>query len=349
MKNNVVYENGNSDDIKENILEVKNLSTAFLFDGKFVPVTTKISFEVRRGEILGIVGESGSGKSVTAKTIMRLLPSPQSSVLEGKIIFKGKDILNLSEREMQHIRGNKISMIFQEPIVSLNPVYTCGSQIIEAIMLHQNLSHRDALEKAREMLELVGMSMPEERIKNYPHELSGGMCQRVMIAMALCCNPELLIADEPTTALDPTIQAQILELIKQLQARMGMSVLYITHDLGVVAEICDRVVVMYAGMVLEIAEVEELFETPLHPYTHGLLKAMPRIDVRKEKLYNIKGVVPHITEMPEGCHFHPRCPHAVQECVDCCPDLEDAGNGHMVRCFRYKNILEGGWQSDDTA
>ncbi|MHC1758987.1 MAG: ABC transporter ATP-binding protein [Negativicutes bacterium] len=326
----------------ENILEIKNLTTAFLYDGKHVPVTSDVSFNVRKGEILGIVGESGSGKSVTVKTVLRLIPTPPSSVLGGEIFFEGRDLLKTGESEMRGIRGNKISMIFQEPMTSLNPVYTCGNQIIEAIMLHQKLSKRDALEKAKEMLELVGMSMPERRLKNYPHELSGGMRQRVMIAMALCCKPKLLIADEPTTALDPTIQAQILELIKELQSKMGMSVLYITHDFGVVAAICDRVVVMYAGMVMEVASVQDLFAHTLHPYTLGLMQAMPRINQRMEFLYNIKGMVPHITRMPPGCRFEPRCPYETEECKKACPDMVDAGRGHLVRCFHYKKLINGG-------
>lgn len=321
--------------MKENLLEIRDLTITFLIDGKPFPVTEKISFEIKKGEILGLVGESGSGKSVTAKTILRLLPSPPSSVKCGEIIYNGENLLKLSEKEMRSIRGNKISMIFQEPMTSLNPVYTCGNQIIEAIMLHQNLSKNEALKKAEKMLLSVGMSMPKERLKNYPHELSGGMRQRIMIAMALSCNPELLIADEPTTALDPTIQAQILELIKELQTKMQMSVLYITHDLGVVAEICDRVVVMYAGMVMEVADTVTLFKNPKHPYTLGLMKAMPRIDEHRETLYNINGVVPHITQMPDGCHFHPRCPYAKNLCKEKTPDCVDLGDGHLIRCNQF--------------
>ena len=314
------------------LLEIKQLTSAFLFEGKPVPVVTDVSITVEEGEILGLVGESGSGKSVTAKNVMRLLPTPPASVLSGEILFKGRDILKLSEKEMRSVRGNEISMIFQEPMTSLNPVYTCGNQIMEAVMLHQHVDKKTARAKAEEMLKLVGMSMPEERLKNYPHELSGGMRQRVMIAMALCSNPSLLIADEPTTALDPTIQAQILELIGELQKKLGMSVLYITHDLGVVAELCHRVVVMYAGMVLEVAQTEDLFSKPAHPYTQGLMKAMPRMNSGGERLNSIEGVVPHITEMPKGCHFHPRCPYATELCRQSCPPMTDLGNGHQVRC-----------------
>lgn len=314
------------------LLEIKQLTSAFLFEGKAVPVVMDVSITVEEGEILGVVGESGSGKSVTAKNVMRLLPTPPASVLSGEILFKGRDILKLSEKEMRSVRGNEISMIFQEPMTSLNPVYTCGNQIMEAVMLHQHVDKKNARAKAEEMLKLVGMSMPEERLKNYPHELSGGMRQRVMIAMALCSNPSLLIADEPTTALDPTIQAQILELIGEVQKKLGMSVLYITHDLGVVAELCHRVVVMYAGMVMEVAQTEDLFSKPAHPYTQGLMKAMPRMNSGGERLNSIEGVVPHITEMPKGCHFHPRCPYATELCRQSCPLMTDLGNGHQVRC-----------------
>lgn len=324
-----------------NILEIENLSTAFLFSGKPVAVTKDVTFHVGRGEILGIVGESGSGKSVTAKTVMRLLPSPPSSVLAGSIRLDGEDVLALSERQMQNLRGNKVAMIFQEPMTALNPVYTCGNQIVEAIQKHQKVNKKEARQIALEMLKLVGIPMPEQRMKAYPHELSGGMRQRVMIAMALSCKPELLIADEPTTALDPTIQEQILELIRELHKKTGMSVMYITHDLGVIAETCQRVVVMYAGMVQVIAEVHDLFHNTLHPYTMGLMKAMPRLGDKKRRLYDIKGVVPHITDMPSGCRFAPRCPYATERCRAQCPDIVDAGEGHMVRCFRYCEIKEG--------
>ena len=325
----------------QNILEIENLSTAFLFSGKPVAVTKDITFNVRRGEILGIVGESGSGKSVTAKTVMRLLPSPPSSVLSGSIILDGEDVLSLSERQMQNLRGNAMSMIFQEPMTALNPVYTCGNQIMEAVRKHQKLNKKEAAQVALEMLKLVGIPMPEQRMKAYPHELSGGMRQRVMIAMALSCKPKLLIADEPTTALDPTIQEQILELIRELHKRENMSVMYITHDLGVIAETCHRVVVMYAGMIQEIAEVHDLFHRPLHPYTMGLMKAMPKLGDKKERLYDIKGVVPHITNMPAGCRFAPRCPHATERCHAECPKIVDAGNGHMVRCHQNFGTKEG--------
>ena len=323
---------------QEYLLEIKDLTTAFLFDGKPVPVTVNVSYGIKKGEILGIVGESGSGKSVTVKSVLRRLPSPPSSILNGEIYFHGQNLLTLKEKEMQKIRGNKISMIFQEPMTSLNPVYTCGNQITETIMLHQHLSKEEALKKAALMLDLVGIPAPESRLKSYPHQLSGGMRQRVMIAMALSCEPELLIADEPTTALDPTIQAQIITLIKELRDSIGLSVMYITHDLAVVAEICDRVVVMYAGMVMEIAEIRDLFHAPLHPYTQGLMQAMPRINQQSEMLYNIPGMVPHVTQMPTGCRFQPRCPYATEVCSQACPELVDAGDGHMVRCFHYEKL-----------
>lgn len=324
----------------EYILEIENLSTAFRFGGKPVAVTKEITFSIKKGEILGIVGESGSGKSVTAKTAMRLLPSPPSSVLSGTVKLDGEDVLSLTERQMQQVRGNKMAMIFQEPMTALNPVYTCGNQIVEAIRKHQNLSKKEAEKVALEMLKMVGIPMPEQRMKAYPHELSGGMRQRVMIAMALCCQPKLLIADEPTTALDPTIQEQILELIRDLHKKNNMAVMYITHDLGVISETCQRVVVMYAGMIQEIAEVHDLFHNTLHPYTMGLMKAMPKLGDKKERLYDIKGMVPPITDMPVGCRFAPRCPYATEKCHAQCPEIVDAGDGHMVRCHRYLEIKD---------
>ena len=256
------------------------------------------------------MGESGSGKSVTAKSILRLIPSPPGKIVGGEILFDGKDILKMDMDNLMKIRGNAISMIFQEPMSSLNPVFTCGDQIKEGVRLHQNMDNRAARQKAIELLKMVGIPMPEQRIDSYPHELSGGMRQRIMIAMALSCSPQLLIADEPTTALDPTIQAQILDLIRKVQKEIGMSVMYITHDLGVVAETCDRVMVMYAGQIVEKADVAELFTKPGHPYTQGLLKAIPRLNAKRERLYVIKGMVPHFADMPVGCSFHPRCPYA---------------------------------------
>lgn len=319
--------------MEKNLLEIRNLTSAFLFDGKPVPVIFDVSYTMKYGEVLGVVGESGSGKSVTAKNVMRLLPEPPSSVLGGQIILDGENILEKTEKQMQSIRGNKVSMIFQEPMTSLNPVFTCGDQIMEAVIFHQKVSKAEAYRRAVEMLDLVGIAMPEARMKAYPHELSGGMRQRVMIAMALCCNPKLLIADEPTTALDPTIQAQIIQLLKQIRQKVGMGILYITHDLSVVAQMCDRVVVMYAGMVQEIADVRTLFHDPRHPYTLGLMQAMPTMGQGRRRLYNIPGVVPHITQMPKGCHFAPRCPYATEACRQVCPELKEVEPGHWVRCI----------------
>lgn len=323
-----------------NILEVKNLSVAFQYSGKAVPVTKDVSFSIADGEILGVVGESGSGKSVTAKTVMRLLPSPPSSVLSGEIILDHHRVLDMNEKQMQQIRGNSVAMIFQEPMTSLNPVFTCGDQLVEAIRKHQQVTKKEARSLAEDMLDQVGIPLPAQRMKAYPHELSGGMRQRVMIAMALSCNPKLLIADEPTTALDPTIQAQIIDLILKLQQERNMAVLYITHDLGVVAETCQRVVVMYAGMVMEVAGIDELFHHPMHPYTMGLMKAMPKMGEKRDRLYDIRGMVPHITQMPEGCRFHTRCPYACEDCRTACPDLSDAGSGHLVRCSHYLDLKE---------
>lgn len=323
--------------MSEKLLEIKNLSASFTIDRNPVRVLTDISYDVNKGEILGIVGESGSGKSVTAKWVLQLIPTPPGKVIEGEILYKGQDILKLNRKQMCHLRGAQISMIFQEPMTSLNPVYTCGEQIMEALMLHKKMTKSEARAEAIKMLSLVGIPMPEQRVDAYPHQLSGGMRQRVMIAMAISCNPELLIADEPTTALDPTIQAQVLELIKDLQKKTNMSVMYITHDLGVVAELCDRVVVMYGGMVMEVASVRDLFHNVQHPYTLGLLKAMPVMNKKIERLYNIKGSVPHLRDMPEGCHFCPRCPYATEECEKNIPDMVDVGNGHKVRCFHPQN------------
>ncbi len=323
------------------LIEIKDLSVSFRIEGAMYPVTSDISFSIRKGEILGIVGESGSGKSVTAKAMMQLLPKPPLTSVTGEVIMDGQNILTMNKHQIRKVRGNKISMIFQEPMTSLNPLFTVGNQIEEAICLHQRLTKQNARKKAVEMLDLVGIPQPEKRVRSYPHELSGGMRQRVMIAMGLCCEPELLIADEPTTALDPTIQAQILELMTRLQQQLGMSMLYITHDLGVIAQICHRVIVMYAGMIMEIAPVEELFKNPLHPYTQGLMKAMPRMEWEQDELYNIRGTVPPISQMPKGCHFHPRCDRMREECCVTCPQLTDAGGGHLVRCLCMPDAKPG--------
>lgn len=318
--------------MNEKLLEVKDLRTIYDTNDGIVPAVDGVSFDLFRGETLGIVGESGSGKSQTALSIMRLIDKP-GKIERGEIIFDGKRLLELSEQQMRKIRGNDIAMIFQEPMTSLNPVYTVGNQIAEAVMLHQGLNEKEALEIAVEMLRKVGIPAPEQRVKEYPHQLSGGMRQRVMIAMALSCNPKLLIADEPTTALDVTIQAQILDLMQQLRDDMDMSIMLITHDLGVVAEMCDRVVVMYAGQVVEHADVYSLFENPAHPYTEGLLNSIPRLDQKVKRLHVIEGVVPNPLYMPQGCRFNPRCPHATDKCRSQQPPMIEIGEGRSVSCW----------------
>lgn len=322
------------------LLEVKNLKTQFKMKDGLVNAVNGVDFSIDKGEVVAIVGESGSGKSVTSLSIMGLIPSPPGKVIDGEILFKGEDLLNKNKREMQDIRGSKISMIFQEPMTSLNPVFTVGKQISESIMRHEKLSKKEAGKKAIEMLDLVGMPSPETRIKNYPHQLSGGMRQRVMIAMALTCNPELLIADEPTTALDVTIQAQILDLMVKLKEKLGTSILLITHDLGVVAETADRVVVMYCGKVVENGSVDEIFENPMHPYTQGLLNSIPKIDEECEKLFMIPGMVPNPLDMPEGCAFSSRCSKCSARCTSKEPPLINY-NGREVRCFLYSNKGRG--------
>jgi len=325
--------------VSERLLEVRNLRTHFRTEEGVVPAVDGVSFHVNRGETLGIVGESGCGKSVTSLSIMRLVPNPPGEIAGGEIIFQGENLLAKSEREMRRIRGNEIAMIFQEPMTSLNPVYTVGDQIAEAIELHQGLSRREALAKAVEMLRLVGIPSPEQRVREYPHQMSGGMRQRVMIAMALSCNPKLLIADEPTTALDVTIQAQILELMKELREKIGMAIMLITHDLGVIAEMAERVIVMYAGKVVEEADVFALFRRPLHPYTEGLLHSIPRLDQPKgQKLHVIEGVVPNPLNMPTGCRFHPRCPYATDRCRAEEPALEQVEPGRFTACWHWDRV-----------
>lgn len=324
----------------EIILEVKNLKTTFATDAGEVRAVDGVSFKLPKGQTIGIVGESGSGKSITSLSILRLLAS-NGKIKEGEVLYKGQDLLKFSEDQMRKLRGNEISMIFQEPMTSLNPVYTVGQQIGEALMLHQNMSKKEAHIRSVELLKLVGIPSPDKRVKNYPFELSGGMRQRVMIAMSLACNPEILIADEPTTALDVTIQAQILELIKDLQDRLGMSVVFITHDLGVVAETCDYVAVMYAGQVVEYADIRSLFHYPKLPYTIGLLKSLPRHDIEQDKLEPIKGNVPSPHDMPVGCRFSPRCPAATDLCRAKMPQLETDEKGNQVRCWIYSDEWNG--------
>lgn len=325
----------------ESIIKIRDLRTSFFTQGMEVRAVDGVTFDVPKGKTLGIVGESGSGKSISAMSILRLIQKP-GKIVGGEIEFKGEDLTSKSESAMRKIRGNEISMIFQEPMTSLNPVYTVGQQIGESFRIHEKLGKKEAIKKSIEMLKLVGIPSPEKRVHQYPFELSGGMRQRVMIAMALACNPELLIADEPTTALDVTIQAQILELMKDLQNRLGMSIIMITHDLGVVAETCDYVAVMYCGKVVEYASVEELFANPRHPYTVGLLESLPRhdVDVEGEDLSVIKGSVPSPANMPTGCRFAPRCPHASEIC-NTLPDLEEDENGNQIRCWIYSDKWDG--------
>ncbi len=323
------------------LLDVKNLSTEFYVKRGTVKAVNDVSFNVDKGEILAIVGESGSGKSVTSLSVMGLIRDP-GKVTGGEILFNGKDLKNVSTKEMRSIRGDKISMIFQEPMTSLNPVQRIGDQICESILTHTDMNKKEALERAIEMLRVVGIPSPEQRVKDYPHQMSGGMRQRVMIAMGLCCNPELLIADEPTTALDVTIQAQILDLIKRLRDDIGMAVILITHDLGVVAETADRVVVMYCGRVVEQADVKELFKDPKHPYTKGLIESIPRLDEDKDRLFMIKGMVPDPTALPKGCLFADRCDNCMEKCKHALPALTDVPGeeGRKVRCFLYSDEVE---------
>jgi oligopeptide/dipeptide ABC transporter ATP-binding protein len=325
----------------DRLLEVIDLKTYFDTDEGTVKAVDGVSFHLDKGETLAVVGESGSGKSVMSLSMMRLIPTPPGRIAGGKIMFEGKDLVTKTEREMRKIRGNDISMIFQEPMTSLNPVYTVGDQIAEAIVLHQGKSHREAMKMAAEMLDLVGIPEPGKRVKNFPHQMSGGMRQRVMIAMALSCGPKLLIADEPTTALDVTIQAQILDLMRKLQNEIGMSILFITHDLGVVAEMADRAVVMYAGRAVEEAHVNDIFANPQMPYTLGLLNSIPRVDraaEHQDRLMAIPGNVPNPLNLPQGCAFHPRCRFVQDKCKVAIPNLEDTGNGHMVRCVRWQEL-----------
>lgn len=325
--------------MSENILDVNNLKTSFFVDGSEIKAVDGVTFNVPKGKTLGIVGESGSGKSISALSILQLVEDP-GRIVDGSISFKGEELTTAKEPRMRKIRGNEISMIFQEPMTSLNPVYTIGQQLRESFKIHEGLGKKAGTKRSIEMLELVGIPSPEKRVDQYPYELSGGMRQRVMIAMALACKPELLIADEPTTALDVTIQAQILELIKELQEEIGMSVVMITHDLGVVAETCDYVAVMYCGKVVEFADVETLFENPRHPYTVGLLNSLPRHDQDQDELIPIKGNVPAPDEMPEGCRFAPRCPYASDVCSKL-PELEEQEDGNEVRCWIYTDEWDG--------
>ena len=323
----------------ERLLDVKNLKTYFFTDEGTVRAVDGVDLYIEKGETLGIVGESGCGKSVTALSIMKLIPQPPGKIVEGEIRYDGQNLVDLPAGKMRKIRGKEISMIFQEPMTSLNPVFTCGEQIAEALRLHEGLGRRDAMAKTVDMLKLVHMANAERRVKEYPHQLSGGMRQRIMIAMALSCNPKLLIADEPTTALDVTIQAQILELLNELKAKLGMAVMLITHDMGVIAETAQRVIVMYAAKVAEEAPVGDLFKEPLHPYTQGLLRSIPRIDLaatKRQRLEAIGGTVPTLKgDIPPGCRFAPRCPFVKAVCTEQDPVLKDVKPGHKVACWLY--------------
>lgn len=318
------------------LLEVKDLKTYFYTDAGVAKSVDGVTFSVERGKVLGIVGESGCGKSVTSLSIMRLVDPTTGRYEGGSILFDGQDILKLPEKEMQKLRGNKISMIFQEPMTSLNPVFTIGYQIEESLMLHKGMDKKAARARAIELLEMVGIPEAAKRVDEYPHQLSGGMRQRVMIAMALAGDPELLIADEPTTALDVTIQAQILDLLKELQEKLHMSIIFITQNLGVIAEMADEVAVMYAGEIVEKAKTRELFDDPKHPYTVGLMDSIPDINQEVERLTTLEGLVPSLYDMPKGCHFAPRCKYACPECEEKHVELTDLEGGRQVRCRRYE-------------
>lgn len=325
----------------EPLLSVRDLKTYFHTDEGVVRAVDGLTYDLAKGETLGIVGESGCGKSVHALSVMRLIPTPPGKIVSGEIWFEGRNLLTLSDEQMRHIRGNRIAMIFQEPMTSLNPVLTIGEQVAEAVILHQKLDKKTAWDRSAEMLERVKIPLARERVKDYPHQFSGGMRQRVMIAMALSCNPSILIADEPTTALDVTIQAQILDLIRELQQEFHMSVIVITHNLGVVAEMTDNVVVMYAGKPVEHTDVKRVFRDPKHPYTWGLLHSIPKLHERKERLIPIEGQPPSLIDLPPGCPFAPRCPFAMEICVQEDPPDVDIQAGHYAKCYLYTDHATG--------
>ena len=326
---------------QETVLEVKNLQTYFYSSEGVAKAVDGVCFTLQKGETLGIVGESGCGKSMTSLSLLRLVPSPPGKIINGEILLNNTDILKLSDEELRKIRGNKISMIFQEPMTSLNPVLSVGEQIAESIRLHQGLSRKEAWQKAVDMIRLVGIPAPEKRAKQEPYQLSGGMRQRIMIAMALACTPDVLIADEPTTALDVTIQAQIIDIIQNLQKQLGMSIIFITHDLGVVAEICDKIAVMYAGQVVEEGTTESLFEKPLHPYTNGLIQSLPKLYEDQEELSTIHGTVPSPYNYPTGCRYAERCPFASDVCREKQPELLTVELEKKVRCWMYSKEWQG--------
>jgi peptide/nickel transport system ATP-binding protein len=320
------------------LLQIRGLKTHFKTDDGMVRAVDGVDMTIDRGETLGVVGESGCGKTVTAMTVLKLIQMPPGRIVDGEILWQGRDLVPLAPDQMRHIRSKEIAIIFQEPMTSLNPVYTVGEQIAEVLRLHEGLNKRQAIDRAVDMLRLVNIPTPERRVHDYPHQFSGGMRQRVMIAMALSCNPKLLIADEPTTALDVTIQAQILDLLAEMKSRLGMAIMLITHAMGVVAETAQRVVVMYAGRVVEEATVDRLFARPLHPYTQGLIRSIPRIDTtagKKTRLEAISGVVPSLIHPPPGCRFAPRCKFAKPECTEAVPELRQIETGHKVACILY--------------
>ncbi len=321
----------------EKLLEVRNLTTGFLTEKGLVKATDRISLAIEKGKTLCLVGESGSGKSVTSMSIMRLIDYANGVILEGSINFKGEDLVKKKQEELRSIRGNKISMIFQDPMSALNPVFTVGEQIAESLRLHQNKSKDEAWKEAIDLLRMVGIPSPEIRAKQYPNQLSGGMCQRVVIAIALASKPELLIADEPTTALDVTVQAQILDLLQDLKERLGTSILLITHDMGVAAEMADHIAVMYAGAIVEQGTVEEIFSNPSHPYTVGLLQSIPGFEgERGGELYTIKGTIPALGNLPQGCRFNPRCPHVMDKCRQVEPGDIQVGDEHYAKCWLFE-------------
>jgi oligopeptide transport system ATP-binding protein len=324
----------------ESFLEIKNLKTRFHTEDGIVHAVNGVSYPMEEGEILGIVGESGCGKSVHALSIMRLIPIPPGEIADGEVLFQGRDLISLSESAMRQVRGRDIAMVFQDPMTSLNPVYTVGFQIEEALMLHLNMDKKQARERAGDLLDMVGISGARERLDNYPHQFSGGMRQRAMIAMALSCNPKLLIADEPTTALDVTIQAQIIDLVKRLQEELGMAVMWITHDLGIVAEMAHRINVMYAGYIIERGQVRDIYKRTRHPYTMGLLGSLPRLDEAPgTKLISIPGLPPDLIDLPKGCPFYVRCTYRVEQCKDEMPVLEETdGIDHTVACWRWEYL-----------
>lgn len=323
------------------VLEIKDLKTYFYTDGGVVKAVDGVNFDLKKGETLGIVGETGSGKSVTALSILRLITEPPGKIVNGEILFNGCDLLKIDKNDLQKFRGNRISMIFQDPMTSLNPVYTIGNQIMESVVIHRKLKKEDAVEEAVRLLKMVGIAEPGKRLSSYPHEFSGGMRQRVMIAMAIANSPDILIADEPTTALDVTIQAQILELLDEIKQKTNSSIILITHDLGVVAKYVNRVLVMYAGRPVEFSTVDNMFYKPMHPYTLGLMNSITRLDEEKrEKLKPIAGSPPSLIDLPEGCTFRNRCEFCLESCAKSNPPLREIENGHLVACFRAEDILK---------